>query len=108
MGGWFTKNLGDAMLASESLGQINEVFLTCYRNSNRSKELAVFIRHESEGRLHCEAIAYFSPATYKLASAVGAAPCEKPMPYGLNQLIGSEDSWPVLFPVVLDSLVNAE
>ncbi len=94
---WFTKNLGDAMLVSEPLDQISESFRAAYKNSS-SEEVAVFIRHESEGRLHCEVKAYFSPASIAVARAVDAEPCKKPTPDGLSLLIGSEDSWSALFP----------
>lgn len=93
---WFTKNLGDAMLAQEPLDRIHELFLPAYEQANGSKEMAVFIRHESEGRLHCEVKAYFSPASAVVARAVGAEPCQKPTPDGLSLLVGSEDSWSIL------------
>ena len=95
---WFTKNLGDAMLASEPLGHIEELFLSVYGQANSPKEVAVFIRHESEGRLHCEVKAYFSPASVVVARAVDADPCERPTLFGLSLLAGSEDSLLILFP----------
>lgn len=95
---WFTKNLGDAMLAQEPLDRIHQLFLPAYEQADGSKEMAVFIRHESEGRLHCEVKAYFSPASVVVARAVDAEPCARPSPNGLSLLVGSEDSWPALFP----------
>jgi len=94
---WFTRNLGDAMLAGESLDPIKALFLSEYGKAKNSKEMAVFIRHESEGRLHCEVKIYFSPASASVAEAVGAIPCDKPSPDGLGLLAGSEESWSVLF-----------
>lgn len=58
---WFTKNCGDAMLAGEELEKIKAIFMSVYGKTDIPKEAAVFIRHESEGRLHCEVHAYFSP-----------------------------------------------
>ena len=98
MGVWFTKNLGDATLAWEPLDRIRELFLSAYEKADGSKEMAVFIRHESEGRLHCEVKAYFSPASGVVARAVDAEPCARPSPDGLSLLAGSEDSWSALFP----------
>ncbi len=98
MNGWFTSNLGDAMLAGESLEHIKEIFLAEYATSDTLKERALFFRHESEGRLHCEVIVYFSPATLRVAKAVHATPCNKPTAKGLGLLAGSEQSWAVLFP----------
>ena len=95
---WFASNLGDAMLAGESLEHIKELFLAVYESGNSSKEQALFIRHESEGRLHCEVKVYFSPAAAFVAKAVNALSCNKPCPDGLSLLAGSEESWSILFP----------
>jgi hypothetical protein len=95
---WFRKNLGDALLAWEELGQIEELFLSLYGKDNSSNEVAVFIRHESEGHLHCEVKAYFSPSLVMMAGQVDADPCKRPSLDGLSLLVGSEDSWSSLFP----------
>ena len=95
---WFTRNLGDAMLAGESLDRIRALFFSEHAKANNSKEMAVFVRHESEGRLHCEVKVYFSPATVVVAEAFDAIPCKKPSSDGLGLLGGSEESWSVFFP----------
>ena len=93
---WFTYNLGDAMLAGESLDEIRALFLShCIRPGG---DMAVFVRHESEGRLHCEVHVYFSPATIELAKAFGAVACTKPSPLDLGLLAGPETAWKALFP----------
>lgn len=97
MSTWFTANLGDAMWAEESLDQIKALFLSASEDANRPQEMAVFVRHESEGRLHCEVRAYFSPAAVAVAKAVGATPCPKPFPDGLGLLAGMKESWTLLF-----------
>jgi len=56
------------------------------------------MRHESEGRLHCEVRVYFSPAAADVAKAVGAIACKKPASNGLSLLAGPDESWSVLFP----------
>jgi len=99
---WFTKNLGDAMLAGDLLDQIQDAYRQAYEKSGGSGEMAVFIRHESEGRLHCEIRAYFSPASVNVASAVDAEPCARPAPDGLSLLVGPEESWKKLFPGIKD------
>jgi len=98
MSGWFSKNLGDAMLAREALDGIEALFRSVYAKAGNLMEMAVFIRHESEGRLHCEVKVYFSPASVAVAREVDADPCKKPTPDGLSLLVGSEESWLVLFP----------
>jgi hypothetical protein len=95
---WFESNLGDAMLAGESIDHIKALFLSEYEKAGRLVDLAVFVRHESEGRLHCEVKVYFSPASAVVAEAVDAIPCEKPSADGLSLLAGSAEAWPVYFP----------
>jgi hypothetical protein len=60
--------------------------------------MAVFTRHESEGRLHCEVMAYFSPSASEAAEAFDGQPCAKPARAGLGLLAGDEESWSLLFP----------
>lgn len=98
MSAWFTKNLGDAMLAGEALDQIEKLFISVYGKSKIPEEVAVFIRHESEGRLHCEVKACFSPGAVIVARKVDADPCERPSQDGLGLLIGAEDAWQGFFP----------
>lgn len=86
------------MLAYEPLGIIENCFSSKYKNAECPKEIAVFVRHESERRLHCEVKTYFSPASIDVAQELDAKPCEKPSPEGLSLLIGSEESWLILFP----------
>ena len=98
MSHWFAKRLGDALLAGESLSRIEERFRAEYERVGRPPDMAVFVRHESEGRLHCEVRAYFSPAAARVARAVDAAPCNPPVPEGLDLLEGAPESWRALFP----------
>ncbi|MHB1215137.1 MAG: hypothetical protein ACYCY9_09140 [Thiobacillus sp.] len=98
MRSWFASNLGDAMLAGESLDHIQALFLPEYEKAHHATDMAVFVRHESEGRLHCEVKVYFSPAARVVAEAVDAIPCNKPSTDGLDLLVGSQESWSVFFP----------
>jgi hypothetical protein len=95
---WYTLSLGDGMTSSLPAGDIEEAFAPVFQAAGRPPVMAVFTRPESEGRLHCEVIAYFSPATRDVAKALGAQPCERPAPAGLSLLAGEEASWSVLFP----------
>jgi hypothetical protein len=94
---WFVKNLGDAMLALDEQERIKELFLLLYAGAEIPKGVAAFIRHESEGSLHCEAMVYFSPMAVTVAKAVNAKHCEKPAPDSLGVLVGSPDSQSILF-----------
>jgi hypothetical protein len=97
---WFSKNLGDAMLALEPLEHVEELFLSEYAKAGSPKDMAVFIRHESEGRLQCEVVAYLSPASGAVARAMDADPCARPSLDGLSLLAGSAESWSLLFPPI--------
>jgi hypothetical protein len=97
MNSWYRMSLGDGMTAALPSAEIEEVFLPAFAAAGKPHEMAVFTRPESEGRLHCEVIAYFSPAAYEVAEAFEAEPCEKPVRAGLDLLAGSEESWSALF-----------
>lgn len=61
-------------------------------------DMAVFTRHELEGRLQCEVVAYFSPAAEALARKMDAQACEKPSLAELDLLVGEPACWAILFP----------
>lgn len=98
MKGWFSKNLGDGLIAQELVDDIEIRFTDKYVIVGKPDDMATFIRHESEGRLHCEVIVYFSPASALVARDVDAKPCLRPSPSNLALLTGSEASWLILFP----------
>jgi len=95
---WFYKTLGDGMTADEPADQIRVACQTLLDASGGSADFAVFTRAESEGHLHCEVIAYFSPAAAQVAKAFDAKPCAPPMRAGLGLLAGNPQCWAVLFP----------
>ena len=84
-------------MAALPSAEIEERFQAVFTAAGKPSDMAVFVRSESEGRLHCEVIAYFSPAAAGVANAFGAQPCSKPVRAGLSLLAGDEGSWPVLF-----------
>lgn len=86
------------MLAGEALGDIEARFLAAYVKAGRPPGMALFSRHESEGRLHCEVALYFSPAAAAVAQQFDAHPCARPSPQGLGLLAGDDACWPALFP----------
>ena len=92
------KNLGDAMLAGVELDSVVAVFQAAFAQAGYPAEMAVFMRHESEGRLHCEVKTYFSPAAADVACAVEAEPCAKPSPIGLSLLAGAQNAIQSHFP----------
>lgn len=98
MNNWYACNLGDAMLAGEMLEQIKAHFQSEYGKESVTEERAVFFRHESEGRLHCEVKLYFTPAAFAVAESVNATPCSRPSPHGLSLLAGPQASWSLFAP----------
>ena len=88
------------MMAPMPTAEVEEAFLEAFASAGSPPEMAVFTRPESEGRLHCEVMAYFSPAVQEVAEAFDAEPCAKPARAGLGLLAGREECWSVLFPEV--------
>ena len=95
---WFSKQLGDGILAYAPKDQIQEMFPALFAAAGRPADMAVFTRHELEGRLQCEVVAYFSPGAEALARQLDAQACEKPSRAGLDLLAGEPGCWTVLFP----------
>lgn len=95
---WYSINLGDGIMAALPSAEIEAFFQRIFAEAGRPPEMAVFTRSESEGRLHCEVMAYFSPAATEVATAFDAQPCPKPVRAGLGLLAGDEGAWSVLFP----------
>ncbi len=95
---WYSTSLGDGMTSGAVAGEIEEAFARASAAAENPSAMAVFTRPESEGRLHCEVIAYFSPASREVATAFDAEPCARPARTGLSLLAGDEHSWSVLFP----------
>ena len=87
-------------MAPMPTAEIEEAFLVTFAAAGSPPEMAVFTRPESEGRLHCEVMAYFSPAAQEVADAFDAEPCAKPTRAGLGLLAGKPECWSVLFPEV--------
>lgn len=85
---WFSLALGDGVLAFEPKEALREQFPAAFDAAGRPAHMAVFTRHELEGRLQCEVIAYFTPAASVLAQQMGARPCEQPAPGELDLLVG--------------------
>ncbi len=94
---WYSKSIGDGMWAPSTSGQIVEIFLPMFEQAGKPAGMAVFTRSESEGRLHCEVIAYFSPEAGEVARQCEARPCGKPVRDGLTLLAGDQESWSALF-----------
>jgi len=95
---WFSQSLGDGVLAFEPKEQLRELFEPLFAAAGHPADMAVFARHELEGRLQCEVIAYFSPAAIALAQTLGAKPCDKPTTADLDLLAGDPACWAALFP----------
>ncbi|MHB8949885.1 MAG: hypothetical protein ACYC4S_12575 [Rhodoferax sp.] len=98
MNTWFSKQLGDGILAYASQDQIQSMFPPLFAAAARPVDMAVFTRHELEGRLQCEVVAYFSPAAEVIARQMDAQACEKPASAELDLLVGETACWTVLFP----------
>ena len=95
---WYCCSLGDAMLADAALDGMKARALIAFSEAANPNDWAVYYRHESEGRLHCELVVYFSPRAAHLAEVSSASICVKPRRQGLSLLVGDESSWATHFP----------
>jgi hypothetical protein len=98
MATWYAMSLGDGMTSGVLSAEIEDAFAAAFAAAAKPAAMAVFTRPESEGRLHCEVIAYFSPAAESIANLFNAEPCEQPARPGLGLLAGDSSCWSVLFP----------
>jgi hypothetical protein len=89
MNTWSYINLGDATLAGPALERLLHPLRSAFEDAGPGAGIAVFTRHESEGRLHCDLLVYFSPAASTLARSLGARTCARPAPGDLDLAVGS-------------------
>jgi hypothetical protein len=66
------------MLAGEDLARIETQFKAAYLKAGKPKDMTLYIRHECEGRLHCEVVIYLSPASIDFAREIDAINCARP------------------------------
>ncbi len=94
---WYRMDLGESTMAMEALDALRSQFAVVYEQNGRPEGMALFVRHLSEGRLHCEAVVYFSPMASGMADASRVRPCARPSRGGLGLLAGASEAWDVLF-----------
>ena len=95
---WYSVSLGDGITSVTPSDEVARSFQIFFSVAGSPTDMAVFTRLDSEDRLHCEVIAYFSPAAHEVAKLFDAQPCAKPMRAGLKLLAGDSQCWSVLFP----------
>lgn len=95
---WYSVNLGDGVTAPAVSNEVEARFLQVHQAAGKPADMAVFTRFESDGRLQCDVVAFFSPAAREVAKAFDAQPCNKPEQAGLILLAGDEQAWSMLFP----------
>lgn len=95
---WHTLDLGDAQLADGPMARFVAEFAAVHAEAGGQAGFALFMRHESPGRLHCTVRLYYSPLAAAAALAAGALRCPRPQTDGLSLVAGDDDAWRVLFP----------
>ncbi len=94
---WSSRVLGDAQTSFLDCRDIAETGEAFFEAAGRPPAMAVFVRNDSEGRLHCEVTVYFSPAAHDLARRFEAKSCERPEAGGLDLLAGDPACWELLW-----------
>jgi hypothetical protein len=95
---WHRLSLGDATLAADDLSKIETEAKAFFEQAGNPSDMALFVRHESEQRLHCELVVYYSPKAFPLAKVSTASPWAMPCPVGLSMLAGKTIGWQLMFP----------
>jgi len=90
---WHALALGDALTAQVPMAQIEQAVKGRLAAAELPAGAGAFVRHDSEGRLHCEVTVYFTPALVELALEFGARPTSRPPREGLTLLAGEEGAW---------------
>ncbi len=98
MAGWYRLELEDALTAWAEVEAIREACQTAWRTAGEPADMAIFQRHESEGRLHCRVVLYFTPGAAALAERHAASVCARPHADGLSLLAGSTTAHRLLPP----------
>lgn len=84
---WFCRSLGDGLLATVPLNEIEQAFARLHPVAAPS-DAAVFVRHQLDG-LQCEVTVFFSPSLAALAKEFGAHRCYPPAVGEVELLAGS-------------------
>jgi hypothetical protein len=87
---WSRLNLGAADLATPALEDVRRTVEAAWCRAGRPRGMEALFRHESERRLHCELVVYFSPAAASVAQSLGARPCTPPGRHDLAHLAGGD------------------
>lgn len=86
------------MWADEAVENVKELFQAEFDSKGQPEEMALFVRHESDGRLHCQLMLYLPPNLKGLAGQIEAISCPVPLADDLSLLVGSESAWSIFFP----------
>lgn len=95
------------MMAYDQQDCITQLLVSTFAEAGSPNEMAAFIRHEAEGRLHCEVKIYLSPMSATIVNDVIAKeitnkdiktiPCEQPSSDSLSMIAGKPEAWQTLF-----------
>lgn len=88
-GPWYRLELGDGLLSAEALDRLRYDFEAWWDGEERPENASAWVRHESEGRLHCETVVYLSPGASGFAARVHAEACPRPGGSGLGRVAGA-------------------
>lgn len=87
---WFKVDLGDAMLASKALVDIEVQLTSIYEAENKPQKMLAVYRHESQG-MHCHLIVYLSSTFHRALGLKQGTICDKPPMKDSSVLVGNKD-----------------
>ena len=86
---WFKINLGDAMLANESLSDLKVRLTRVYEVAGRPECMLAIYRHETAG-LHCNVVVYLTRKFQEAARLDDAVSCNIPPFIDSGLLVGDK------------------
>ncbi|XQW85624.1 hypothetical protein ACOYR1_02505 [Thalassotalea piscium] len=88
---WFLIDLGDALLATNTLYELQDELTVIYQQADENFQMQAFYLHES-GELHCKVKVYLSETFQQIAKLPNATESEMPPFTKLSFLAGYQTS----------------
>ncbi|GAA5141000.1 hypothetical protein [Thalassotalea piscium] len=86
---WYAINLGDAILATTALYELQDQLDKVYQDSDRCEAMQAYYRYES-GNTHCKVNVYLTAHFQQALCVKGALPCMAPLYSDLTFLAGNK------------------
>jgi hypothetical protein len=87
---WFKVNLGDAMLATRALAELEVQLSNIYAADDKPTNMLAVYHHASKG-MHCSVIVYLTATFQRSVLLKSAISCEVPLMADMGFLAGNKE-----------------